>query len=99
MGMCLTNKGNSIDISSGMTSGKLTTDQNIWTGSAEGAQDTQISGAASGYIDTGGYTPGNVEWTFDHQEPVAGTDGNLIYSQGVCADGTIVFSVDWLPCV
>ena len=94
-GMSLTSKGNSVDVSSGMTSGTITTSQNIWTGSAEGAQNTQIIGAASGYIDTGGYTLGDVEWTFDHMEPLA--DGNAIYYQTVSADGTVTFSIDWWP--
>lgn len=97
--MSLTSKENSVYVGSGMTLGKITTGQSIWTGSAEGAQDTQLSGTASGYVDTGGYTLGDAEWIFDHQEPLAGKDGNLVYYQGVRADGTVVFSVDWIPVV
>jgi hypothetical protein len=106
MGMSLTSKGNSVDVSSGMTYGTVTTSQNIWTGSAEGSQDTQIIGAASGYVDTGGYTlvPGGVEFKLDHQELLLGADGkpldgNLIYYQAVSADGNVTFSIDWLPIV
>ncbi len=90
--MSLTSKGNSVDVSSGMTLGRITTSQNIWTGSAEGAQDTQITGAASGYCDTQG-----LAWTFDRRERLVNTDGYLINYQAVSADGTISWASDWLP--
>ena len=82
-----------------MIVGKITASQNIWTGSADAAQDTQINGAASGYVDTGGYTTVDGDWTFDHKETTPGLDGNLVYYQGVRADDTVIFTVDWLPCV
>jgi hypothetical protein len=102
-GMSLTSKGNSVAVSSGMTSGAIVTSQNIWTGSAEGGQDTQITGADSGYIDTRGYVIDDIEWTFVRNEITLGEDGkpsgDLIIYQTVSADGTVIISVDWLPCV
>jgi hypothetical protein len=100
-GMSLTSKGNSVAVSSGMTSGTITTSQNIWTGSAEGSQDTQIIGADSGYIDTRGYVIGDTEWTFVRNEITLGEDGkplgDLIIYKTVSADGTVIFSIDWWP--
>lgn len=102
-GMSLTSQGNSVAVSSGMTSGSIVTSQNIWTGSAEGGQDTQITGADSGYIDTRGYVIGDIEWTFDRREITLGVDGkplgDLIVYKTVSADGNVTFSIDWLPCV
>lgn len=102
-GMSLTNKGNSIAVSSGMTFGTIVTTQNIWTGSAEGSQDTQIIGADSGYADTRGYVIGDTEWKFDHYEITLDKDGNptgnMVYYNAVTADGTVIISIDWLPFV